>query len=219
MPFGNSGTSFEGTEEEKERYKLLKDLYWDVESYNEYIDYFSEIDKLSVATLAISNVGDSFDEDIDVKLTIPKGYILRYSEFPYPGINIIEEILDMRFVEFKFSIQENENVGEYAYYPVQTPSYADIMTANPFNQISSSDEYDRNKEKYFSSLECIFCYKIFQSEENDILTFHIAYLKHNTSMAFPSVLIFKDSPKYVEYEITSKHIPEVLKGKIEFNQK
>lgn len=217
LPFGNSGTSFEGTEEEKERYKLLKDLYWDVEAYNEYVDYFSELDKLSVAKLAISNVGNSFDEDIDVKLTIPKGYILKYSELPYPGINIIEELLDMRFVEFIFPIQENEIVGEYGYHPAQTPSYEDIMPINPFNQISSSEEYDRNKEKYSRSLECIFYYKIFQSEENDILTFHVEYLKHNTTMAFPSVLIFKDIPKCFEYEITSKHIPEVLKGKIEFH--
>jgi hypothetical protein len=75
-----------------------------------------------------------------------------------------------------------------------------------------------DKEKYSRSLECIFHYKIFESEENDILTFQIEYLKHHTSMAFPSILMFKDVPAFIEYEITSKHIPEMLKGKIEFHQ-
>ena len=63
-----------------------------------------------------------------------------------------------------------------------------------------------------------FLYRVFENEENDILTFHIEYLKHNTSMAFPSVLMFKDTPAYIEYEISSKHIPEILKSKLEFKQ-
>ncbi|MBB2481045.1 hypothetical protein H5P36_12675 [Bacillus sp. APMAM] len=218
LPFGNSGSSLEGTEEEKQRYESLKDLYWDVEAFNEYITYFNHIDNLSVSKLAISNVGNSFDEDIDVKLIIPKGFILRYSDLPDPGINIIEELLDIRFADFIFSIQENENVGGYEYHPMQPPSYTDIMPTNPFNQISSSEKYKMDKEKYSRSLECIFHYKIFESEKNDILTFHIKYLKHNTSMAFPSILMFKDIPAFIEYEITSKHIPEMLKGKIEFHQ-
>ena len=41
------------------------------------------------------------------------------------------------------------------------------------------------------------------------------YLKHNTRMAFPSVLIFHDVPESIDYEMTSKHSPDVIKGKIE----
>lgn len=44
-------------------------------------------------------------------------------------------------------------------------------------------------------------------------------MTHNTTMAFPSVLIFKDPPKFIDYEITSKHQPEVIKGRINFNEK
>ena len=33
-------------------------------------------------------------------------------------------------------------------------------------------------------------------------------------MAFPSILMFKNLPEAIEYEITSKHIPEIIKGKI-----
>lgn len=40
------------------------------------------------------------------------------------------------------------------------------------------------------------------------------YLKHHVKMAFPSVLAFKNLPEEIEYEITSKHVPDVTKGKI-----
>ena len=33
-------------------------------------------------------------------------------------------------------------------------------------------------------------------------------------MPFPSVLAFKNPPEEIEYEITSKHVPDVTKGKI-----
>ena len=39
------------------------------------------------------------------------------------------------------------------------------------------------------------------------------------AMTFPSVLIFNDTPKHIHYEITSKHQPEVIKGRINFNEK
>ncbi|CAN7268125.1 hypothetical protein [Rossellomorea sp. LjRoot5] len=217
LPFGNSGPSFEGTEEEKERYTLLEELYWDVRTYNEYNEYFNHIDEISVAKLAISNVGNSYDEDIDVKLILPKGYILKHSDLPYPGINIINELLEMRFIDFIFSIEESDTVEKYGYYPIRPP-FKDMGMIDPFNQISASEEYESDKEEYRKSLESLFLYRVFENEDNDILTFHIEYLKHNTSMSFPSVLMFKDTPSYIEYEISSKHVPEVLKGKLEFKQ-
>jgi len=217
-PFGNNGTSFEGTDEEKERYTLLEEVYWDVRTYEEYIEYFSCIDKISVAKFVISNVGNTYDEDIDVKLIIPKGCILKHSELPYPGINIIEEIIEMRFIDFIFSIEESDSVDKYGYYPIETPSYKKIMAINPLNQMSATEEYESDKEDYRNSLDFLFLYRIFENGENDILTFHIEYLKHNTSMAFPSVLMFKNTPPYIEYEISSKHVPEIFMGKLEFKQ-
>lgn len=65
-------------------------------------------------------------------------------------------------------------------------------------------------------MENVICYEIYKNNENDILKFHIPYLKHNTKMAFPSVLILKNQPKKIEYEISSKHISDVIKGEISF---
>lgn len=48
--------------------------------------------------------------------------------------------------------------------------------------------------------------------------FHIDYLKHNTVMAFPSVLVSKEIPDFVDYEISSKHVADVVKGTVEIKK-
>ena len=40
------------------------------------------------------------------------------------------------------------------------------------------------------------------------------YIKHNTIIAFPSVIFVKDLSKGIPYTITSKNLPEVVSGEI-----
>ena len=94
-----------------------------------------------------------------------------------------------------------------------------MIPTNPLNQPTASEEYEDNKLRHQYALEQVFCYKEFKTKDSEILSFHITYLKHNTTMAFPSVLLFKQIPEYMEYEITSKHIAEIIKGKISFGKK
>lgn len=68
--------------------------------------------------------------------------------------------------------------------------------------------------RYLSILDDLFCYQFFERDDNDILMFHVNYLKHNTNMAFPTILLFSDIPEKLAYEITSKYNPEVVKGEI-----
>lgn len=51
-----------------------------------------------------------------------------------------------------------------------------------------------------------------------MLIFHIDYLKHNTVMAFPSVLVFKEIPDFVDYEISSKYVADIVKGTVEIQK-
>ena len=83
-----------------------------------------------------------------------------------------------------------------------------------FGRTSVQDEYKKHKDQFENELERIFCYQHYVKEECDILTFHIGYLKHNTAIAFPSALVFRNVPDEIEYEISSKFVPNVIKGKI-----
>lgn len=211
---GYNAPTLKGSEDETARYEKLKAVYLDVVIHNEYREYFAYIDKLSLAKMTVANLGTTFDEDIDIKLTIPKGRLFKYSQLILPGITIIKELIDMNFVDCVFKIREDDNIDGYGYYPPQL-SYPDLEIIHPFNNRSASEEYEKNKRKYKAAMDNAFIYKVFETE-NDILVFHIGYLKHNTRMAFPSVLMFEKAPDKIEYEISSKHSPEIVKGIIEF---
>lgn len=71
-----------------------------------------------------------------------------------------------------------------------------------------------NKTEYKNKLSTTFCYDYFQEGEYDIFCYNQKYIKQNTSIFFPSVLIFNDVPDKLHYEITSKHFPEIIKGEL-----
>ncbi len=215
--FGD-GLILEGTDKEKERYRFMEKLYWDVIEHKEYITFFSSIDQSGYVELVVTNIGSTFDEDVDVKIHIKKKCICKEKEIAVPGINIIEEIMKMQFCEYVFQIECDETIDKYSGYPIKNFDYAPIDIPRPFNGKSVQEEYNENKEEYVNGLEGIFCYKYYEKKEEDILAFHIDYLKHNTAMAFPSVLIFKDVPETVDYEISSKHIPDIIKGTIQIKK-
>lgn len=213
VPIYGGGTSFEGSDEEKHRYEAIRKLYWDIVEYQEYRHFFASIDQQNFIDLVVANDGNTFDEDIDVKLIVKKGSILPPKNIPIPGINIIEEILQMNFLEYVYEIDGSDTIDSYTGYPLQKPDF-DFTTPDIFGRVSAQDEYENHKVKFEEELKRIFCYQHYVKEECEILTFHIGYLKHNTAIAFPSALVFKDIPNEMEYEISSKFVPDVIKGKI-----
>lgn len=215
MPFSNNA-SLKGTKAEQLRYEAIKNLYYDIIEYDEFVLYFSQIENKKFASLVIANIGTSFDEDIDVKLSIEKDCILGYQDIPYPGQHIIEYILESQFIEYLYGIDATDSVCKYSTHPMACPDL-DIGVKYPFYQISENDRYENKKRCYGRKLENMMCYEIYKNSENDILKFHIPYLKHNTKMAFPSALIFRKQPKKIEYEISSKHISDVIRGEISFS--
>ena len=40
------------------------------------------------------------------------------------------------------------------------------------------------------------------------------YIKHNTTIAFPSIIFIKESFKFIPYTITSKNSPEIVSEEI-----
>ena len=101
----SDGLILEGTAKEKERYKTMEKLYWDILEYKEYITFFSAIDQSGYVELVVTNIGSTFDEDVDVKLCIKKKCICKEKEIAVPGINIIEEIMKMQFCDYVFKME------------------------------------------------------------------------------------------------------------------
>lgn len=207
-----------GTDQEIERYNAMHDLYKKVIEYNEYFEFFSSIDRYGQIELAVANVGNTFDEDVEVKIFIKKNCICSKHEIVVPGINIIKNILELNLGEIFFQSKCSDIIKEFSGYPIQRMTFDHVGMVGTINGISEQREYNVQKGKYTDKLESIFCYEHYENEEQDILIFHISYLKHNTTMAFPSVLIFKDVPEAVNYEISSKHIPDIIRGTIQIKK-
>ena len=161
----------------------------------------------------LANDGTAFDEDIDVKLHLGKGNIVKKENLPIPGILTIDDFIEMQFTEAVFKMRETENISEYIGYPIMPPRI-NYRINTPFNQPSAEEEYEDSKQKYEDSINQIFCYEIFEKQEEDILVIHLEYLKHNTKMAFPSVLAFTNIPDTISYEISSKHSSKVIRGNL-----
>ena len=198
-------TEYVGSDSEKEKHKLIKELIKKVEDYTDAEEYFLKLSSLYNASLIISNVGTSFDEDIDVKICIDKGHLISTDNIPIPGIHFIEELVNADAAEYLFAGHSTADVEVYSNYPVQPyiPGLIDL----PFR--SREEELEKCKEKYSESVDDIFCYDVHHSDEEDILCFNIPYLKQHTSMYFPSYLFFESIPQYIRYEIRSKHSANV----------
>ena len=210
---GGGGSTLNGDDEEKQHYSEIKEIYWKIEELNEYREFFGEIDNYKIVELVLANDGTTFDEDIDVKLHVGKGNIVKKENLPIPGILTIDDFVEMQFAESVFKMRETDSVSGYVDYPIMPPRINYKMNI-PFNQPSAEEEYKESKQKYEDSLNQIFCYEIFEKSEEDILAIHSGYLKHNTKMALPSVLVFTNVPDTISYEISSKHSSEVVRGEL-----
>ncbi|NLB61247.1 MAG: hypothetical protein GX802_02290 [Clostridiales bacterium] len=72
-------------------------------------------------------------------------------------------------------------------------------------------EKDLVKE-YCKFLNETFQYDIFEEEDSIVIKLHIDYLKHNTTVAFPTVLFVTKKITEFDYKITSKHNSSIIEG-------
>lgn len=187
-----------GTSFEKAKYSLLKKLLSEIRYYTELLNYFKTIDSFYYASLYISNIGKSYDKDIDIKICVDKGHIINVQEIPQPDTLILKDIVEQDLPKELFSDYNDSKIADYLDYP--RPDAGFYLPK-------------RYQEQYSQSLENLFCYNTPEDDEEDVLCFNISYLKQNTNMFFPTLLFFKSIPQYIRYEIRSMHSPDVYENK------
>lgn len=209
--FGNIDPSYLGSEAEQKKYTLLEDLIYKLREYNHAVEFLESIDSIPCVSLQIENQGNTFDEDIDVKLFIEQGCFADIDDIPEPGLFFLEEAVNLKVPKTLFCGHSDADITDYSNYPIIP--YVPQTLPNLFK--SSSEETEEQREEYQEMMGNVFCYDLRGNNEDDILCFNIPYLKQNTKMFFPSYLFFKKIPKNLRYEIRSKHSPEVYKGMLE----
>lgn len=211
-PF-SGGDSLIGTKDEEKHYKDIKELNKLIKEVIDWKDYFEKLKEFKSVELIVANDGSSIDEDIEIKLIIPKDKLLMKNYIPVPGENIIKEYLQAELENKIFKPLINDEIEEYGYYSetIEKPMPMPIHDYPPFSK-RHINTFDEDKDDYMERIDNIFCYDFYKRENEDVLKFSVDYLKHNKTMAFPSVLIFKSLPERIDYEITSKYCQNIIKG-------
>lgn len=203
--------SLVGSDDEKEKYKLIEDLFWKIEEYKQFKEYLSIIDSKCSLELAVSNSGTSFDEDIDIKIYINKGYLWRVDrDICFPGDDILETM--NRLFSGIFKPEKTVTIAEYDAYPVFNSSIA--LPLGLLGEYSTEKKLEQDRNEYTHNIETIFCYEFFQDDEYDIICYKQEYLKQNANIFLPSKLFFNSPPTEIKYEISSKHCAELIKGEL-----
>jgi hypothetical protein len=208
--FGGPTYSLVGSSEEKDKYNHILDLDYEITKYTQWEKFLKCLSSFSYLKLALCNFGTRFDEDIDIKVYIKSGYLCKKNQLPIPGDDILEEINEMELIDFLFKPKKSLSVIEYEDYP--NVSHVEL----PFDigGISYGEKIKSEKSVYKKTVESIFCYDYFQDNQFDVICFKQPYLKQNTNVLFPSILVFNSYVDTIHYEISSKHFSEVIKGQL-----
>ena len=60
-------------------------------------------------------------------------------------------------------------------------------------------------DDYINELEDVFCYSVFEEGDLCIVKLKVEYIKHNTTIAFPSVILYKMPLAILLYNYIEKY--------------
>lgn len=167
-----------------------------------------------MAQFAIANNGTTYDEDVDIKLFIKRGNLVRKDKHPLSEESIIKTTTEL--LDKLYRISGTHEIEEYRgniYHSIpKIPASLNSMG------LVFKDTYENLKERFRDKIDNVFSYEYFQDDEFDILSFNISYIKQNTNIAFPAVLVFHSEVEEINVEINSKHSAEVIKERLEINK-
>lgn len=204
---GNSGVKLYGTDDEKNKYRDLLSLYDKIEFLLARKTFEEAFDNLKSIQFILSNDGKAVDEDVDILMYFPEGAIIYPEDMPLIDEDIKKTI--EKQVRFKYLL----GISATSNYIEHTDSIQDIQNASTGNGFSSF--FGKNyEEDYYDDLYDIFNYEFFEENGYSIVKLHIDYIKHNTSVAFPTPIFVKQELNSIKYKIRSRNSDSEIDGEI-----
>lgn len=204
------GASVTGTKAEKEKYYAIQELFETISKALEWAPIESAFTDKKCLKLALQNYGTDIDEDIELSLTIPKSGLLTINEFPKFNNDEMGYLLNHCNMSEIFGICSTSMYSNYASSIVTSSRFSSrdsMLSIFPGHTPDYSNDFKRE-------LADVFCYSCFDEGEKYIVKLKYDYIKHNTTIAFPSVMFIKEPFDAIPYTITSKNLPEVVSGEI-----
>lgn len=202
-----SSPALKGTSEEINKYKKIKALHETISKALEWAPVEKAFSDKYCLRLAVQNCGRVIDEDIEITFEIPQKSLLTLTEFPRFENDEMNYLLNDCNMYELFGIN---STNEYLDYSDSSKSGGDLVSyPAPTGLLGYTPDY---KETFDDTLKDLFCYSVYSKQEVYIIKLKVDYIKHNTTVAFPSVLFVKGQIEKIPYKITSKNNPEVVKG-------
>lgn len=210
-----------GDKEEIDRYWKLKDLDSYMLEYFAINYYFKGLPEIYNTNLVLSNIGNYFDEDIEVKLIIDKeifigkeALIVDDSVIKYLG-NMYSDLRE-EFIE----CPRISSIDEYYYPSVPTanatsphiPSYIGSMYSYEPTYL---DKLKDKADDFKDDLEYIFDDSIYEENDKVVIKIDFRKIMQNKSMFLEAKLLFKSDKIKIDYEIRSKNNSETIYGTIQ----
>ena len=208
------GHSLQGTDDEKRKYNTIKTLIETIENCLCWIPFEKAFQDYQCIKLAIVNEGKTFDEDVEITLSFPRKAVITIERMPAFDNETKGYLLNDCELSEIFGISRSPNYLQYDDSNVSL--HAGNIRKSSFHMPGYTPDYE---DDYNSELEDIFAYSVFQEDDRCILKLKVEYIKHNTAVAFPSVILVDNNLELIPYSITSKHFPEQVKGTIAVEEK
>ena len=201
-----TGPSLEGTPTEIQKYSKIKKLHETISKAIEWAPIEKAFSNKSCIRLAIQNCGKAIDEDLEITFEIPKSVLLTLDEFPKFKSEEMGYLLNDCDMSVLFGI---DSTAEYDNYAESEITPKNTYISRNYGLPGYAPNYN---DDFIDVLDDVFCYSIYSDQDNFIIKLKVDYIKHNTTIAFPSVLLVKDTIPEIPYKITSKNNPNVVEG-------
>lgn len=180
-----TGPNLKGTSEEIQKYRKIKKLHETISNALDWAPVEKAFSNKLCIRLAIQNCGKAIDEDVEISFVIPKNSLLTLNEFPQFKNSEMGYLLNDCDMSVLFGIN---STSEYLEYSESERNRAANYTPRPYGLPGYIPNYS---DGFIEELNDVFCYSIYSSGDNYIAKLKVDYIKHNTTVAFPSILFVK----------------------------
>lgn len=203
-------SSISGTATEKAKYHAIKELLDTISKTLQWVPVENAFCDKKCLKLALQNCGTDIDEDIEISLKIPKNSLLSISEFPRFNNDEMSYLLNDCNMSQLFGICSTSRYYDYNSSIITNRKFSPHISS-PSISLGFNHDYSDDFE---SELADVFCYSCFDEGEGYILKLKFDYIKHNTIIAFPSIIFIREPFQSLQYTITSKNSPEIVSKEI-----
>ena len=203
-------SSVSGSDQEERKYHLIYKLYDTIKDFLKWISADKALTGMKSLGLILTNAGTDYDEDVEVSLYFPKGSLVTVDTFPELSVDDKNYLMNDRDLDEIFHIPSTAEFLDYA-DSVKLPKQVSVPV-KPIQGIFGSS-YD-NSGDFTDYLSDVWGFETYTTDKCYVVKIHFDYIKHNTSVAFPSIILLFNDVTDIPYTITSKRNAEIINGTI-----